>query len=79
MLDSANMESFLLQIPEDSGRRYKKKWCRYLADVARERGKKKWEGKFLWYQKEKKSPLRPRTVEVETNMLWSAGGILSHN
>lgn len=40
MLDSANMESFLLQIPEDSGRRYKKKWCRYLADVARKRKKK---------------------------------------
>lgn len=39
--------------------------------------KKKWEGKSFWYQKEKKSPLKPRTVEVETNMLWSAGGILS--
>lgn len=54
MLDSANMESFLLQIPEDSGRRYKKKWCRYLADVAREREKKKVGGKILLISERKK-------------------------
>lgn len=45
-----------------------------MADVAREKKKKRWEGTFLLVLGEKCS-LKARAVEEAANMPWSAGGI----